>query len=239
VRATTLISDKAQFVRAREILRIVHALRQLRGYFMKLRYALLLLAATAATPALAANFSFTGAFTNPSDVQTFTFAVGLPSTVTLRTWSYAGGTNAAGAAISQGGFDPILALFDSSGAYIGQNDDGGSNVAADIITGNRYDTFFSSALGIGNYTVSIQAFSNFARGPNLSDGFQGGGSFNERNTNWAFDILNVDHATETGGNTGHVGAAPEPATWAMMIGGFGLAGGALRRRRTTQALAQA
>lgn len=27
------------------------------------------------------------------------------------------------------------------------------------------------------------------------------------------------------------GAVPEPATWAMMIGGFGLAGGALRRRR--------
>jgi hypothetical protein len=26
------------------------------------------------------------------------------------------------------------------------------------------------------------------------------------------------------------GAVPEPATWAMMIGGFGLVGGALRRR---------
>ena len=32
-------------------------------------------------------------------------------------------------------------------------------------------------------------------------------------------------------------AVPEPATWAMMIGGFGLAGGALRRRRTTVAYA--
>ena len=27
-------------------------------------------------------------------------------------------------------------------------------------------------------------------------------------------------------------AVPEPATWAMMIGGFGLVGGAIRRRRT-------
>lgn len=27
------------------------------------------------------------------------------------------------------------------------------------------------------------------------------------------------------------GVVPEPATWAMMIGGFGLVGGALRRRR--------
>ena len=30
------------------------------------------------------------------------------------------------------------------------------------------------------------------------------------------------------------GAVPEPATWAMMIGGFGFAGGALRRRRTAK-----
>ena len=32
-------------------------------------------------------------------------------------------------------------------------------------------------------------------------------------------------------------AVPEPATWAMMIGGFGLAGAALRRRRAAAALA--
>jgi hypothetical protein len=41
-----------------------------------------------------------------------------------------------------------------------------------------------------------------------------------------------------GGNSGigvgtpSVDAVPEPATWAMMIGGFGLVGGALRRRRS-------
>jgi probable phosphoglycerate mutase len=36
---------------------------------------------------------------------------------------------------------------------------------------------------------------------------------------------------------GKVLAVPEPATWAMMIGGFGLVGGALRRRRAGEARA--
>ena len=39
---------------------------------------------------------------------------------------------------------------------------------------------------------------------------------------------------------GGVGAVPEPAAWALMIGGFGLAGASLRRRRASSlALARA
>lgn len=37
----------------------------------------------------------------------------------------------------------------------------------------------------------------------------------------------------------NVREVPEPATWAMMIAGFGLVGGALRRRSTTAALVRA
>ena len=45
----------------------------------------------------AANFSFTGTFINDTDLQYFTFTL-LNDTpgVALRTWSYSGGTNAAG-----------------------------------------------------------------------------------------------------------------------------------------------
>jgi hypothetical protein len=184
-------------------------------------------------PAAAANFSYTGNLSDPNQVLLFDFDVGSSSQVTLRTYSYAGGTNAAGTVIARGGFDPILALFNSSGVLIDENDDGGSNVPADPLTGSTYDTFLSSLLAPGSYTVSVQAFSNFANGPNLSNGFQGTGTFDGRSSFFAFDILGVEAATQ-------VGAVPEPGTWAMMLVGFGAIGASMRRaRRDTARLAVA
>jgi hypothetical protein len=188
----------------------------------KLFLAALVVTAAVSAPAAAADFSFTGNLAGADDVAFFDFTLDSTSTVTLRTYSYAGGVNAAGATIARGGFDPILALFNkSSGALIGQNDDGGSLVPADPNTGNQYDTYFSQSLAAGTYTVSISAFSNFAIGPNLSNGFSGGGNFMGRESRWAFDVLGANVATGPGG-------VPEPATWAMLIAGFGLAGAAIR-----------
>ncbi len=46
------------------------------------------------------------------------------------------------------------------------------------------------------------------------------------------NLFNPDTAfTSVGITLESVGAVPEPASWAMMIGGFGLVGGAMRRRR--------
>jgi hypothetical protein len=42
-------------------------------------------------------------------------------------------------------------------------------------------------------------------------------------------------AATVGGQLSLAGAVPEPATWALMIGGFGLAGATLRRRRAVAA----
>ena len=53
-------------------------------------------------------------------------------------------------------------------------------------------------------------------------------------------LLGADQAgriTITGAPDVGAGAVPEPATWAMMIGGIGAIGGTLRRRRTTVAFA--
>lgn len=189
------------------------------------------LTATAMTlgsaPAHAANFSYTGTLDNPNDFQSFFFTANGASTVNLRSYSWAGGTNAAGTAIAAGGFDPILSLFDSTGALIQTVDDGPDPVPADPATGLAYDTNFSQALAAGNYRVVISQFSNFAIGPNFSDGFPSGqNSFNGRTANWAFDITGVD--TATGPST----AVPEPFTIVgTIIGGTA----ALRMRKKLKA----
>lgn len=189
-----------------------------------IKNSLVVLGLMLASPAMAADFSFIGNLDNPNQVQTFNFTVGSPSNVTLRTFSYAGGTNSAGQVISRGGFDPILALFNTSGTLIGQNDDGGCGVVPADINGACYDTFLQSLLAPGNYTVSVAAFSNFAVGPNFSDGFQGTGSFGGRSTAWAFDIQNVGQAVQ-------VGAVPEPAAWLTMILGMAGIGFSMRRKK--------
>jgi hypothetical protein len=206
-----------------------------KGGFVKSVSAFLAFAAASvsfAAPASATDFSYTGTLSDPNDVLMFNFTVGSPSNITLRSYSYAGGTNAAGTLISGGGFDPILTLFDSTGLEINHNDDGGS-AHVPCEAGRCYDVYLQQLLNPGIYTVSIQAYSNFAIGPYLSNGFENDGSFNGRSSSYAFDILNVDQAVQV------AGAVPEPSTWAMMLFGFGAAGVALRRQKKKAALATA
>lgn len=190
--------------------------------------------------AQAADFSFTGSFTQDDDVQLFNFLVGATSTVTLRTYSYAGGTQADGNVVSAGGFDPILALFDSTGGLIVQNDDG-IGVPVDPVTTFGFDTLLSTSLAAGSYTVSVMQFANSALGPTLSDGFNldGTGNFtsisgcsnfcdvggNNRTGEWAFDVLNVESAV-----TPPMTPIPLPASLPLLVAALG-AFGLMRRQR--------
>ncbi|MCE2946494.1 MAG: DVUA0089 family protein [bacterium] len=212
---------------------------------MKTIHTLTLAALLGCSAAQAADFSFTGTFRQDDDIQLFSFNVGAASSnVVLRTWSYAGGVNAAGATIARGGFDPILALFDSTGLRIGQNDDGGFPDVAVDLSGARFDTYLQiGTLAPGQYTAAVMQFDNFA-GMTLSDAFtrtgqgnftsgfgcaagsfcdvSGNANFNSRTNAWAFDILGVESAA--------VATVPVPAALPLMAAGLGLFGFFARRR---------
>lgn len=197
--------------------------------------------------AAAANVSFIGNFSQDDNLRLFSFSLSAPSTVTLVSRSYAGGTLANGTPISAGGFDVVLSLFDAAGAQLGVNDDAGSTscgpatIATDPITGALYDSCLSQALGAGAYQVALTQYSNFPVGPLLSDGFSlaGLGNFtacaaapafcdatgSARSSAWALDILNVDSASTVPPTT------PVSAPGVLGLIGSALAVMGLRRRR--------
>ncbi|HUJ31113.1 MAG TPA: DVUA0089 family protein [Candidatus Acidoferrum sp.] len=87
--------------------------------------------------------SYTGTLSSPEDYATETLTLTASSTVVLQTWSFGGGTNGSGTAISAGGFDPLLAIFSGtgSGAEILTDSLGDAIATADTFTN------FSSFMG--------------------------------------------------------------------------------------------
>lgn len=82
--------------------------------------------------------------------------------------------------------------------------------------------------------MSSAGWASFAHsGSTLTLGFQAGGAGWQGGTDesWGVDNLTISYTPDA------TGAVPEPASWAMMIGGLGLAGGMLRRRRAAIGIA--
>lgn len=206
---------------------------------MKFSISLFLLALSLSA-SFGANVSYTGRLPQDDAVELFQFNVLTTKEVTIRTLSYAGGVPSIGSVIPEGGFDPYLALFDSTGARLADNDDG-AGVPASSVTGFAFDAALTQTLATGSYTLALTQVDNFSAGANLSDGFllSGTGSFtaafgcsngsfcdiagNNRTSFWAVDLQNIDSAT------GPPNAIPEPRSFALLV--LGLAGVAYRLRR--------
>jgi len=136
----------------------------------------------------AASFSFTGTFTNDTDLQFFSFTLSNPTAgVALRTWSYSGGTNAAGHVIPSGGFEPYLNLYFSDGTEMNPGSSGPctvpltgnpvANLLPDPVTGACGDVYYPTTESFpggtwaaGTYTLVLSTFANPGIG-DLSDGF--------------------------------------------------------------------
>jgi hypothetical protein len=210
--------------------------------------AALLLSLLYAGPAHALDFDFSGTFQNDDDSVLLNFSVASQSNITIFSSSWGDSETADDGYMANAGFDPILALWDSSGNLINEQDDGhtvGSTVSNGVsYTHGSWDSYFQASLSAGDYIASITQYNNFSVSNQLSDGFindgnpdftydQGYGSqpkFNgvwtdddPRTGDWSFHVLNVEQASATN-------PVPEPSTILLLgTGLLGLAG--LGRKR--------
>ena len=165
--------------------------------------------------ARAANFSFAGTFTQDDNARQITFTLAAPGTVTVRSYGFAGGTNAAGSIVPAGGFDTVVQVFDASGLLVALADDGAcAQTGTDPATGFCLDAYWSQPLPAGSYTLVLTEGDNRAIGPTFAEGFLrdtqvdftgpaflgAPGSFvlvngARRTAAWALDVLGVDTAT--------------------------------------------
>lgn len=195
--------------------------------------------------ASALDFDFSGTFTKDNDITLLNFTVGSDSTITIFSSSWGNDIGPRGY-VAGGGFDPILAIWDDTGGYVNEQDDGG-NVGSTLSNGVSYthgcwDSYYDIFLAAGDYTASIGQYDNFANGSNLSDGFYHDGDptftqafasnphtyFNGvwddndyRTGDWAFHLLNVEEASQQ--------PVPEPCTILLM--GAGLLGLVVSNRK--------
>jgi len=224
---------------------------------------LLLLTFFALAPlASAGTISYTGTFSNSEDVFETTFDLTSPETVTLQTYGFGGGVNAAGTTIAPGGTDPFLAIFSGAGPDAGILTDGSGNpFGTSLVLGNYASfqgcppagaetiggspqcgdiTMTLDSLAAGTYTVVLSdgqyianaVYDNGTLGEGFTD-FTGGVFCN-------IEINGVDcpntsgaYALDITGVPGPVTAAtPEPADVSLAACAFLIIAAGLRRFNT-------
>jgi hypothetical protein len=125
--------------------------------------------------AQALDLTIGGAFDDPDDVFLVEFSVAGPSPSVLFTafTSNFDPTNSL-----PDPTDPILTLFSGTGDFAvleDDNDDGAQGFSAAvngvIFTGEFLDSLLDVSLPVGDYTLGVSSFPNFAEGPSLGNGY--------------------------------------------------------------------
>ncbi len=187
------------------------------------------------TPAL----SFGGNFSSDDQILTIPFILGAPGMVTLNTVSFA-----------SGGFEPVLSLFEGTGAQslIGQDTIGGTAPGGcggrgiDAGSGYCLDAFLQQSLNAGTYLLALTESDNIANGPGFLDGFsqQGQGNFTGPEfTGSAGSFLLFDGTQRssaylvnlTGDNLSS--PTPEPFSAGLIAVGFAAVGLIRRKRKSS------
>lgn len=178
----------------------------------------------------------TGYFLTDDQVQLIDLNLSVAGVLDVKSIGYAGGQTPVGT-FAAGGFDTMLFLFDSSGAFLTGNDDGIDSII-DPATGLASDAHLvTGALAPGHYTLALTEYDNTPLG-SLADGFsrQGQGNF----TPTLSGVCNASAFCDWQGNsrTGFYALeislpVPEPSSASLMISALllGAAYGANRRRR--------
>jgi hypothetical protein len=181
---------------------------------------------------------FQGNFATDDQVALFNITANAPETLTIETYSYAGGTVNA-TVIPAGGFAPTAFLFDNIGDVFTLSNGSCSQVGTDPTSGNCNDLFFQDVLGPGTFTLALAVYNNSPVDTSVADGFveDGDPGFTcvEAGTSGSFCDLTTALGTSRTGNfavsiTGadSVVNLPEPGTVLLLLAGGALI--ALRRR---------
>ena len=186
--------------------------------------------AGAIAPASAQSFSGTGnpasnaAFAGGSQQATFTTA-----DQSFASYTESGVTFGPGRISSE-----YSSNYNSTGSYF-DNNSGGFNVID--FSFSSPTSAFAFNWGAADYEWTMEVFSgastlasytiNPTYGSNSKEylGFSGSNITSVRLTASSGDWVFIDNLTSAGG------AVPEPASWAMLIAGFGIVGASMRRRR--------
>jgi hypothetical protein len=198
----------------------------------------ILLLSLAAAPAFASTL-FQGTFATDDQVALFNITANTAETVTIETYSYAGGT-VNSTVIPSGGFAPAAFLFDNLGDVQVLTNGTCSQVGTDPTTGNCDDIYFQDLLQPGTYTLALAVYSNIPVDTSLSDGFveDGNPGFTcvEAGTSGSFcDITSALGTSRTGNYAIAITGAdsvvnlPEPGSVFLLFAG-GVTIALLRRR---------